>query len=156
MLRQTINQPRILLVEDNPLDVALTRRVFSRQGTEIPITHAGDGLEAVDLLRSGTGPLPTLILLDLNLPKMDGIEVLKEIRGDPKLGHIPVIMLTTSGRAEDVLRSYAAGANAYIIKPVDLAEFQKVMDTVRLFWTEMVTLPDATLTQGDFDRRRRA
>jgi CheY-like chemotaxis protein len=141
-------------VEDNPLDVALTRRVFSRQGIEISITHAGDGVEAVDFLLSGSAPLPTLILLDLNLPKMDGIEVLKEIRGNPKLHHIPVIMLTTSGRAEDVLRSYSAGANAYIIKPVDLGEFQQVMDTVRLFWTEMVTLPDSALTQGDFDLRR--
>lgn len=140
-------------MEDNPLDVALTRRVFSRQGIEISITQAGDGLEAVDFLLSGA-PLPALILLDLNLPKMDGIEVLKEIRGNPKLHHIPVIMLTTSGRAEDVYRSYAAGANAYIIKPVDLGEFQKVMDTVRVFWTEMVRLPDSLLTQGDFDLRR--
>jgi len=125
--------PRILLVEDNPLDVALTRRVFSKQGTEIPIRHAHDGQEAVDLLLSGSEPLPTLILLDLNLPKLDGVEVLKVIRADQALRHIPVIMLTTSARA---------GANSYIVKPVDLAEFQKVVDTLRLYWTEMVTLPE--------------
>lgn len=140
-------------MEDNPLDVALTRRVFSRQGDEIPIRHARDGQEAIDLLLSGEEPLPTLILLDLNLPKLDGIEVLKEIRGHLALRHIPVIMLTTSSRTEDVLRGYTAGANAYIIKPVDLPEFQRVMDTLRLFWTEMVTLPDATSDPGDFDRR---
>lgn len=145
-----MTDPRILLVEDNPLDVALTRRAFSKQGSENPIRHAHDGQEAVDLLLSGSEPLPTLILLDLNLPKMDGIEVLKEIRGNAALRHIPVIMLTTSARAEDVFRSYDAGANSYIVKPVDLDEFQHVVDTLRLYWTEMVTLPEPLrLQDGD-------
>jgi CheY-like chemotaxis protein len=137
-----MSEPRIMLVEDNPLDVALTRRVFAKQGAEIPITHVEDGQEAIDHLTSGNEPLPSLILMDVNMPRMDGIEALKEIRGNLALRHIPVIMLTTSTRSEDVLRSYAAGANSYIVKPVDLSEFQSVMDTLRLYWTEIVTLPD--------------
>jgi CheY-like chemotaxis protein len=145
-----MNSPRLLLVEDNPLDVALTRRVFARQGTEIPISLAEDGQEAIEYLTSGNEPLPSLILMDVNMPRMDGIEALKEIRGNLALRHIPVIMLTTSTRSEDVLRSYAAGANSYLVKPVDLAEFQGVMDTLRHYWTEIVTLPE---TQQPFTSR---
>ncbi len=143
-------------MEDNPLDVALTRRVFARQASDISIRHASDGLEAVEFLRSDSEPLPSLVLLDLNLPKMNGVEVLNAMRSDAALRCIPVIMLTTSTREEDIRRCYEAGANAYIVKPVDLAEFQRVIDTLRLFWTEMVTLPEPQSQPRQIDSKREA
>jgi chemotaxis family two-component system response regulator Rcp1 len=135
----------ILLVEDNPGDVRLTREAL-REGKVYNNLHwAKDGVEALEFLRRAgrhaNAPRPDIILLDLNLPKKDGREVLAEIKGDDQLKQIPVVILTTSKAEEDVLRSYALHANCYITKPVDLDKFILVVKSIDRFWLTVVTLP---------------
>ena len=135
----------ILLVEDSPADVRLTREALKEAKVVNMLHVAQDGIEALDFLRkqgeyAGT-PTPDLILLDLNLPKKDGREVLAEIKRDENLKRIPVVVLTTSRAEEDVVRSYNLHANAYVTKPVDLKQFLEVIRAIEAFWLAVVTLP---------------
>ncbi|MDO8356092.1 MAG: response regulator [Nitrospirota bacterium] len=136
---------KILLVEDNPGDVRLTIEALKEAKVLNKLIFAKDGIDALSLLRqegqyADVAP-PDLILLDLNLPKKDGREVLAEIKNDDKLKHIPVVILTTSRDEEDVLKSYNLHANCYINKPVDLDQFMKVVKTIEDFWLGIVVLP---------------
>jgi len=135
----------ILLVEDNPGDVRLTKEAL-REGKVYNNLHwAKDGVEALEFLRRegkhAKAPRPDIILLDLNLPKKDGREVLEIIKGDEQLKNIPVVVLTTSKAEEDVVRSYALHANCYVTKPVDLEKFIVVVKSIDRFWLTVVTLP---------------
>jgi len=135
----------ILLVEDNPGDARLTQEAM-RDSKMINLMHVvEDGVEAMQFLRRqgryGDAPRPDLILLDLNLPKKDGRAVLAEIKTDPNLKRIPVVVLTTSRAEEDVLTAYDLHANAYVTKPVDLAQFMKIVALIDEFWINVVTLP---------------
>jgi CheY-like chemotaxis protein len=135
----------ILLVEDNEDDVLITRRAFQKGHVLNPVVVARDGDEALDYLhRRGAfqgAVRPGLILLDLNLPRVDGFSVLRAIKTDPDLRSIPVIVLTTSKRDEDVVRSYAYHANTYIEKPVEFDRFVHVVNNFNLYWNLTATLP---------------
>ena len=129
----------IFLVEDNEADVDLTLRAFRRRKLSNPVTIARDGEEALDYIhRRGafvTGaPIPGLILLDLRLPKVDGLDVLREIKSHPVYRNIPVVVLTTSAEDRDVARSYELGAASYIVKPVEFEKFQEVVERIDLYW----------------------
>jgi two-component system response regulator len=128
---------RILLVEDNPDDEILTLRALKRSNILNQVLVAHDGAEALELLFTdgGTGVAsPGLILLDLNLPKVDGLEVLRQIRADERTQFIPVVVLTSSKLDEDVIASYRNGANAYVRKPVKFSEFVQAISALGLFW----------------------
>lgn len=137
----------ILLVEDNPGDVRLTLEALKEARIHNKIHVAANGVEAIAFLRRGRGyesaVRPDLILLDLNLPRKDGREVLQEIKTDPDLKRIPVVVLTTSKAEEDVIRSYSLHANCYITKPVDLDQFMRVVQSIQDFWLTIVRLPPA-------------
>lgn len=137
----------ILLVEDSPGDVRLTREALREARVANNLHVVGDGAEAMDFLtRSGrhTGaPRPDMILLDLNLPKMGGREVLARIKGDEELKRIPVIVLTTSDAEADILDSYGLHANCYLVKPVDVDRFFEQVRTIEGFWLSIVKLPAA-------------
>jgi chemotaxis family two-component system response regulator Rcp1 len=141
---------RILLVEDNPNDIEITRRALEKGQLKNELTIARDGQEAIDLLFGARvrGSLPGLILLDLNLPKVDGREVLSRIKTDPELRRIPVIVLTTSTREEDVVRSYDLGVNTFISKPVRFEDFIKVVAAIQEYWIVIATLPPAAPAGG--------
>jgi CheY-like chemotaxis protein len=135
----------VLLVEDSPGDVRLTREAFKDAKVHINLHVASDGAEAMDFLNrvgkhSGV-PRPDLILLDLNLPKKDGREVLEDIKKSPLLKSIPVVILTTSASEADILRSYSLHANCYITKPVGLDGFLEVVKSIDSFWLSVVKLP---------------
>ena len=137
----------ILLVEDNPDDVELTLLAFEEGGVCNEITVARDGEEAIDYL-FGSGPyadldkdLPAVVLLDLKLPKVAGLDVLKRIREDPRTSCLPVVILTSSKEDEDIMRCYSLGANAYVRKPVDYTEFVKAAQTLGLFWLLLNEVP---------------
>jgi CheY-like chemotaxis protein len=136
----------ILLVEDNPADVRLTREALKEGKVYNNLHWAKDGVEALEFLhRQGkfaAAPRPDIILLDLNLPKKDGREVLQDIKKDDKLKRIPVVILTTSKAEEDVLKSYNLHANCYVTKPVDLEQFIVVVKSIDMFWLTVVTLPN--------------
>jgi CheY-like chemotaxis protein len=140
------NQP-ILLVEDSPEDFEAAERAFRRSGLKNPIIRCADGDEALDFLfrrgRFADAPRPGVVLLDLNLPGTDGREVLSEIKADPQLKHIPVIVLTTSSDDRDVQACYKAGASSYIQKPVDLDGFMRAIERLNDYWFEVVILPKA-------------
>jgi len=135
----------ILLVEDNPGDVRLTIEALREGKLANNLQVARDGVEALQFLRRqgphGNAPRPDLILLDLNLPKKDGREVLAEIKGDPDLRRIPVVILTTSQAEQDIVKSYDLYANCYIAKPVDLESFIRVVRSIDSFWLTVVQLP---------------
>lgn len=137
----------ILLVEDNPGDVRLTVEALKEGRVRNQLSVVSDGVEALAFLRNQgrytDAPRPDLMLLDLNLPKMDGREVLAEIKDDPTLRRIPVVVLTTSAAEADILKSYALHANCYITKPVDLEQFINVIGTIEDFWLTIVKLPAA-------------
>ena len=138
----------ILLVEDNPGDVRLTVEGLKESKVRNNLHVARDGVEAMEFLRRtgryGGAVRPDLILLDLNLPRMDGREVLAEVKSDAKLKTIPVVVLTTSRAEQDVLRSYELQANCYITKPIDLEQFIDVVRSIEDFWFTIVTLPHGT------------
>jgi two-component system response regulator len=145
-LDTTAWQPiEILLVEDNPGDVALTREALRDAKVANHLHVAEDGAEAVDFLfrrgKYADAPRPDIILLDLNLPKKDGRQVLAEIKAEPELAQIPVVVLTTSEADEDILRSYQLHANCYITKPVDFPRFLHVVQSIESFWLTVVRLP---------------
>jgi two-component system, chemotaxis family, response regulator Rcp1 len=135
----------VLLVEDSPGDVRLTREAFKDAKVHINMHVASDGAKAMAFLKRegeyATAPRPDLILLDLNLPRKDGREVLEEIKEDPILKTIPVVVLTTSSSEADVLRSYQLHANCYITKPVGLEGFLTVVKSIDSFWLSVVRLP---------------
>lgn len=135
----------ILLVEDNPGDVRLTREALLEGKITNHLSVAPDGVEALAFLRRegryADAPRPDVILLDLNLPRMDGREVLTAIKADSQLRRIPVVILTTSSDERDVLRAYELHANCYITKPVDFEQFIGVVQAIENFWLTIVTLP---------------
>ncbi len=135
----------ILLVEDNPGDRRLTAEALKEAKIRNELHAVNDGEAAMAFLRRRGeyvgAPRPGLILLDLNLPKMDGREVLKEIKQDPDLKSIPVVILTTSEAEEDIVKTYESHANCYITKPVDFEQFMKVVLSIQEFWVTIVQLP---------------
>lgn len=135
----------ILLVEDNPGDVRLTREALQESDLEVSLQVARDGEEALEVLQRrgqhSNAQRPDLVLLDLNLPRMDGREVLARIRGDADLRRIPVVVLTVSTAEEDVLRSYDLAANCFISKPIELEQFVRVVRSIEEFWFATVRLP---------------
>ena len=140
----------VLLVEDSPGDVRLTREAFSDVNSSIHLHVAADGLEAMTFLRRqgvhAHAPRPAIILLDLNLPKMDGREVLAHIKEDASLKAIPIVILTTSDAEVDIARSYELQANCYLSKPVQLDAFEALVKSINDFWLTKVKLPN--LRQG--------
>ena len=146
MSSKAIGKPiEILLVEDNPGDVRLTQEAFNDGKILNKLHVVGDGIEALAFLNQegeyADVPRPELILLDLNLPRKDGRDVLAEIKADGDLRRIPVVVLTTSCSEEDILKSYDLNANCYITKPVDLNQFIKVVKSIVDFWMTIVKLP---------------
>jgi CheY-like chemotaxis protein len=142
----------VLLVEDSPGDVRLTQEAFREAGTRINLHVAIDGVAAMSFLKQegihSQSPRPDFILLDLNLPKMDGREVLALIKDDDDLKTIPTIILTTSEAESDILKSYQLQANCYLNKPVQLDEFEKVVKTINEFWLIMAKLPPRSTPKG--------
>jgi CheY-like chemotaxis protein len=135
----------ILLVEDNPGDVELTREALHDGKIHTNLSVVSDGVEALAFVRRegkyGGAPRPDLILLDLNLPKKDGRAVLGEIKQDPALRHIPVVILTSSQAEQDIVRAYDLHANCYVTKPVDLDQFVTIVRSIEQFWFTVVKLP---------------
>ena len=139
---------KVLLVEDNPADADLMRETIELSKLHLDLTTVKDGLEAIQYLR-GLGvfagaPRPDLILLDLNLPKLNGRQVLANVKGDADLRGIPVVVLTSSSAEQDIVQSYDLGANCSVIKPVDLKAFQAIVRQVESFWFAVVKLPVKT------------
>jgi len=136
----------VLLVEDNPGDARLVREAFAEWHLLNSLHHVPDGVEAMAFLRRqgeyANRKRPDLVLLDLNLPRKDGRQVLAEMKADPALKRIPVVALTTSSAHEDITACYNAGANAYVTKPLDFAEFLNALTALKIFWFSVVTLPD--------------
>ena len=135
----------VLLVEDSPGDVRLTREAFRDADVSIRLHVASDGVEAMAFLRRQDehihAPRPDLILLDLNLPRMDGREVLAQVKEDPSLKTIPTVILTTSAAEADIMKSYELQANAYLSKPVQLDAFESLVNSIKDFWLTRVKLP---------------
>jgi two-component system response regulator len=131
-----MNEPAdILLVEDNPDDAGLTIRALKKNNLANSLVHVTDGEEAINyLFAPGRVALPKLILLDLKMPKVDGIEVLRKIKGDEQRRVIPVVILTSSKEERDIVESYKLGVNAYIVKPVDFEKFVKAVTDLGMFW----------------------
>jgi CheY-like chemotaxis protein len=146
----TLRAIEILMVEDNPGDVRLTREALKGGKIWNQLHVVEDGVAALDFLHRNPphqgAPRPDLILLDLNLPKKDGREVLAAIKADPSLKLIPVVILTTSQAEEDVIKAYALNANCYVTKPVDFLQFTRIVQAIESFWLTVVTLPP---TPGD-------
>lgn len=130
----------ILLVEDNPDDVELTLRAFNKNHLLNKVVVAQDGAEAWEYL-SGGSELPQLVLLDLHLPKLSGLEVLRHIRADERSQYLPVVILTTSREEQDLMESYRLGANSYICKPVDFTQFSEAMRQLELYWLVLNLVP---------------
>ena len=145
MSMKTMNHIDILLVEDSPADVLITREAFAEFKIVNTLHVVEDGVEAMAFLNQdgkyASVPRPDLILLDLNLPRKNGREVLAEVKGDPRLKNIPVVILTTSHSERDVLEAYDQHANCYIVKPVGFENFVEAVKTIHQFWFSVVTLP---------------
>ena len=139
----SIHRP-ILLVEDNPMDVDLTQRAFTRRKISNPIEVARDGEEALAFVQEWEPekPLPVVILLDLKLPKVNGLEVLKFLKDHPRFNLIPVVVLTTSNEESDIQMAYQRGANSYIVKPVDFDNFMQIVDQLQKYWCILNIPPD--------------
>ena len=138
----------ILQVEDNPDHVILTKKVLEDYKVANKVYITMDGVEALDFIyhrgkysNGNNAPRPGLILLDVKLPKMDGFEVLKELKGDPEYSSIPIVMLTTSARDEEVARGYAEGANSYVTKPVRFDDFAEKVKNIGLYWGLVSSIP---------------
>jgi CheY-like chemotaxis protein len=138
----------ILLVEDNPADARLTIEAFQRADAQLQVEVCEDGESALARLRDPSVPLPQLVLLDLNLPGIDGREVLETIKADPALRRVPVCILTTSRADEDVERAYGQHTNAYVVKPVDLNAFRAAIQQIERFWFSTAQLPGLERTAG--------
>ncbi len=135
----------ILLVEDNPGDARLAAEALKENKVRNNLYHVKDGVEAMRFLRRqaeyADAPQPDLVLLDLNLPRKDGHEVLKEMKGDAEMRKIPVVVLTTSAAERDLIKSYNLHANAYVVKPMSLDQFVEVVQAIEEFWLSIVKLP---------------
>lgn len=127
-------KPPILLVEDNPNDELLTRRALEKNAVANPLVVAHDGVEALELLHGPTALRPSVVLLDLNLPRMGGLEVLAKLRADERTRRLPVVVLTTSREQNDLIGSYDRGANSYVRKPVSFEAFQKAIGQLSEYW----------------------
>lgn len=136
----------VLLVEDSPADIRLTQEALKENKLMVNLNIAHDGVEAMEYLRKenqyANKPRPDLILLDLNMPRMDGREVLKTVKEDPSFCSIPIVILTISSAEEDILLTYKHHANCYIRKPLDLNQFMEIVKKIEIFWFSIVTLPD--------------
>ena len=145
---------RILLVEDDPRDVDLTLAALAENNLANEVIVARDGQEALDYLRrQGAFKMraeghPAIVLLDLKLPKVDGLEVLAQIKGDSHLQSIPVVMLTSSRQEQDLVASYRTGVNAYVVKPIDFSEFQRSVKELGLFWAVINETPPGTVPRS--------
>lgn len=124
----------ILLVEDNPNDAELTLRALKQRNLANQVRLCRDGAEAVDFFSDGAGPVPKVVLLDLKLPKVDGLEVLRRLKQDERTKAIPIVVLTSSREEPDIERAYALGANSYIVKPVDFDAFARAVSELGLYW----------------------
>jgi chemotaxis family two-component system response regulator Rcp1 len=149
--RADVSRPiELFLVEDNPGDIRLAKEMFKEAKLKLNLTVAEDGVKAIEYLKNVCSdprmPMPELIILDLNLPKKDGREVLSEIKTNEKLKRIPVIVLTSSTSSEDVSKAYGEHANCYIAKPVDLDEFARIIKIIEEFWFKTVILPSRSRT----------
>lgn len=137
--------PVIMLVEDNPADLRLTQEVFEEAAFEHRLLVARDGEQALAMLRGlpphGDLPTPDIVLLDLNIPRKNGLEVLRTVRQDPALRRMPVLILSTSRAESDFMAAYDAGANAFVTKPTDWGEFAELARLIRDFWLKVVQLP---------------
>jgi len=133
----------ILLVEDNPMDVDLTRRAFARRKVPHHIEVARDGEEALAFIPrwESNDPLPILILLDLKLPRVDGLEVLRKLKSHPQFHVIPVVILSTSTEDNDIQLAYKEGANSYIVKPVDFDQFMQIVEYIQIYWCSLNIAP---------------
>jgi two-component system response regulator len=147
-----ISHRSILLVEDNPTDELLTVRALEKSAVPVNIIVTRDGAEAIDylfaqgkFLERDSQEMPHLILLDLKLPKLDGLDVLKKIRSNKRTGHLPVIILTSSKEERDIIESYRFGANSYVHKPVDYEQFHDVAKELGFYWFNINELPDYDL-----------
>jgi chemotaxis family two-component system response regulator Rcp1 len=144
LMKNSKDKPRILLVEDNPGDIRLTQEALKESHIEITLDVVSDGEQAVDFLMQRNKYVdsvrPNIILLDLNLPKKNGIEVLKEIKAHDLLKRIPVIVLTTSDAEHDISKAYDLHANCYILKPVDFDDFANVIKLIETYWFNTVQL----------------
>lgn len=143
---------QVLLVEDNPGDADLTREGLESSSLPVELTVAVNGAQAVDMLHK-RGPFalrshPRLILLDLNLPGLDGRAVLEDLKADAALRHIPVCVLTSSASENDIRQSYSLGANCYVVKPIDFKTFQGIVRAIEHFWFSVVKLPGHPETEG--------
>lgn len=142
----SVKRANILLMEDDPGDVVLIKEGLHDARLALKITHVGDGEEGMRYLRKegqyAEAATPDIVLLDLNMPRKDGREVLTEIRADPTLRRIPVVILTTSDAETDIVRSYDLGANCYIKKPIDLDDFMRMIKSFEDFWLTVVRLPN--------------
>lgn len=144
----TTSSKIILLVEDNPDDVKLTIRAFRKQGILNQIVVAGDGVEALEYLFGKDGrppelPLPALILMDLNMPRVNGLEALRQIRAHERTRHLPVVVLTTSREESDLQESYRLGTNSYLRKPVDYTEFTDSVGRLGFYWLMLNLFPES-------------
>ena len=149
-MENRVSPVKILLVEDNIQDIEITRRAFSKGRIRNELIVVRDGQEALDYLyRRGqyrdpeTSPTPGMILLDLNLPKIGGHEVLQQIKQDERLKAIPVVVMTVSKREEDIFRSYYLGVNTYIQKPVEFENFLRIVNAIHEYWIVIASLPPA-------------
>ena len=133
--------PDILLVEDNPGDVRLTEIAFEGAEFDVRLHIAIDGIEAINFLKDKESVCPDMVLLDLNLPRKDGFEVLEVVRDDSELKHLPILVLTSSSSKEDIASSYKQHANAYLIKPDSPVSFVELIQVIEEFWFEKVRLP---------------
>lgn len=124
----------ILLVEDNPSDAELTLRALKQRNLANEVLLCRDGAEALEFFAKGSGPVPKVVLLDLKLPKVDGLEVLRHVKSDERTRTIPVVVLTSSREEPDIERAYELGANSYIVKPVDFEAFARAVADVGLYW----------------------
>jgi len=147
MSEDTLREMRILLVEDSPTDADLARRALERGDVTSQVMHARNGEQALEMLqRAGEFvdcPRPDLVLLDLNMPRIDGRQVLREIRGDESLKSMPVIVMTTSADERDIEAVYALGGNSYVVKPVDLDQFFAVVECMQQYWFRVASLPQS-------------
>jgi two-component system response regulator len=146
-----MNSQVILLVEDNPSDIGLTRRALQKSGITNPLVVAEDGQDALDFLFCGAAhsardmaDLPLLVLLDLKLPRVDGLEVLSRIRADPRTRRLPVVILTSSTEEQDIAAGYDLGTNSYIRKPVDFKQFAEVIKQLGMYWLVINQPPPKT------------
>lgn len=148
MARKTDRAAVILLVDDDPGDQELTRRALAGGELRVDLRVVSDGEQALDYLNrrgrfacAGDAPFPDLLLLDLNMPRLDGREVLKRIKADPRLRKLPVLVMTTSRQEADIVRSYDLGCNSFVTKPLDVGGFLSAVRELGAYWLELVTLP---------------